>query len=205
MPKSSWTPADDEALIALVEEYTLQSMGTSHASLWKRVAERLGQSRTPAVCRGRWSLFNPHVVQSDWTEAEDLALIESIRAKPVASIGWSRRAAELATVHRYGGARRRLGQDVCRRWVKVLEPRGYPLLAAASLADGSTPAHPTPAPHGRKDYSCCVARRRAGGSSEQCVANALLTVCMPIAAKAAANAHSESVIYVPPAVAVHSR
>jgi hypothetical protein len=210
MPTSSWTTADDNALIALVEEYTLQAMGTPHASLWKRVAERLGHSRTPAVCRSRWSLFDPHVVQSDWTEAEDLALIESVRTKPIASIGWSRRAAELAVLHRYGGARRRLGQDVCRRWVKVLQPRCAPLLAHMPLAGVQKQMHVSSTPPGHKDYSCCVRRRSGGGGRDHhpCVVNAVLT-CAPTfdqqrCAKAA-TMHSESVIYVPSALANYSR
>jgi hypothetical protein len=123
---STWSEVEDARLMAMVEEAMAEDVGNNtsnfrpRAVLWKQVAEKLGTGRTPAECLGRWSLFNPNIVTEDWTEAEDLALIESIKRTPITAMGWSRRATELAEIHGYGGSRRRSGQDVCRRWLKHL-------------------------------------------------------------------------------------
>eukprot|EP00331_Platyophrya_macrostoma_P032871 CAMPEP_0176439140 /NCGR_PEP_ID=MMETSP0127-20121128/19755_1 /TAXON_ID=938130 /ORGANISM="Platyophrya macrostoma, Strain WH" /LENGTH=373 /DNA_ID=CAMNT_0017823331 /DNA_START=200 /DNA_END=1321 /DNA_ORIENTATION=- len=77
LKQNPWTHEEDKQLKALVEE-----CGTEKK--WKVIAEKLNSLtkekmfRHPRQCRERWiNYVNPRINRGDWTEEEDLKLMES--------------------------------------------------------------------------------------------------------------------------------
>ncbi|KAJ1625432.1 hypothetical protein T492DRAFT_1039655 [Pavlovales sp. CCMP2436] len=69
--KRAWTLEEDCALTALVQ--------LSGPSGWAKLADEMRGDRTGKQCRERWfHHLAPDVKKGDWTEAEDLAILEAV-------------------------------------------------------------------------------------------------------------------------------
>lgn len=71
LTKKSWTPDEDQLLIALINEH-----GTKN---WSIIANRL-PNRIGKQCRERWcNHLDPNIKKGDWTEEEDEIIIQQQR------------------------------------------------------------------------------------------------------------------------------
>ena len=68
----SWTPAEDELLIAAIYKY-----GIGH---WSEIALRVGNGRTRNQCSQRWfRALNPCLIKTEWQESEDQSLMRLVK------------------------------------------------------------------------------------------------------------------------------
>ena len=69
--KHSWTPEEDEKLMAAVTKYG--------ACRWSMIAMHVASGRVGKQCRERWNNhLCPDVKKSEWSDAEDLAILQGV-------------------------------------------------------------------------------------------------------------------------------
>ena len=69
--KHSWTPEEDEKLTAAVTKYG--------ACRWSMISMHVASGRVGKQCRERWNNhLCPDVKKSEWSDAEDLAILQGV-------------------------------------------------------------------------------------------------------------------------------
>ena len=69
--KHSWTPEEDEKLMAAVTKYG--------ACRWSMIAMHVARGRVGKQCRERWNNhLCPDLKKSEWSDAEDLAILQGV-------------------------------------------------------------------------------------------------------------------------------
>ena len=69
--KHSWTPEEDEKLMAAVTKWG--------ACRWSMIAMHVASGRVGKQCRERWNNhLCPDVKKSEWSDAEDLAILQGV-------------------------------------------------------------------------------------------------------------------------------
>ena len=69
--KHSWTPEEDEKLMAAVTKYG--------ACRWSMIAMHVASGRVGKQCRERWNNhLCPDLKKSEWSDAEDLAILQGV-------------------------------------------------------------------------------------------------------------------------------
>jgi hypothetical protein len=81
-----WTLTEDNRLLCAIHRYGLQA--------WPAVAAFVGNNRERTQCAQRWFRgLDPRICKDDWTEAEDLRLMQLVTQRPDA--GWTRISREI--------------------------------------------------------------------------------------------------------------